>query len=237
MPTIYYNGTAIEYVLTRKAVKNLNLRIKPDGTVAVSAGRGVPISFIESFVLSRAEYILRAREKSAARQRASVMPERYTTGERITLLGCAVPLTVEAADRDEVFFSSAGVLLRTRYPDDTDKKRKLMERELTKLCLRAFTEVTRDMYGKFAACGFPFPEIKVRRMTSRWGSCMYAKGSITLNTRLIEAPVECLEYVALHELAHFVHHDHSARFHALVGSLMPDYRRRKELLEESVAIR
>ncbi|MCM1297446.1 MAG: DUF45 domain-containing protein, partial [Muribaculaceae bacterium] len=71
----------------------------------------------------------------------------------------------------------------------------------------------------------------LRAMKSRWGSCAYKKGLIPLNPRLYHAPRECLEYVALHELCHFVHPDHSPAFHSLMAVLMPDYKARKRALE------
>ena len=73
----------------------------------------------------------------------------------------------------------------------------------------------------------PYPELKIRYMTARWGSCQPQKGIITLNSQLIEKPRRCMEYVVLHEFAHFIHPNHSKDFYTLVESLMPDWKERK----------
>ena len=77
-----------------------------------------------------------------------------------------------------------------------------------------------------------YPTIRVRAMTSRWGSCIPAKNVITLNTRLLTKSRRAAEYVVLHEFAHFTHMDHSARFYGFIEVFMPDWRERKRELKE-----
>lgn len=64
----------------------------------------------------------------------------------------------------------------------------------------------------------------------RWGSCHTVKNIITLNSRLIEVPKEAVEYVVLHEFAHFLQPNHSRAFYAVVERYMPDWRERRALL-------
>ena len=59
--TITYNGDKIEYELTVKAVKNINLRVKRDGSVQVSASRRTPVSQVDAFVIEQVPFITRAR--------------------------------------------------------------------------------------------------------------------------------------------------------------------------------
>ena len=66
------------------------------------------------------------------------------------------------------------------------------------------------------------PTLKVRRMKTRWGVCMPGKRQITLNLRLAEKPLAAVEYVVVHEYAHFVHCDHSPAFWAVVARILPD---------------
>lgn len=69
-------------------------------------------------------------------------------------------------------------------------------------------------------------------MKSRWGSCQPSKGIITMNKRLLGAPVECTEYVMMHELCHFLEPNHSPAFYRQMDERMPDWRRRKRRLEQ-----
>ena len=65
---IKLKDTVIEYELTVKNVKNINLRIHPDGKVSVSANRWVKISFIEEFLISKQDFILNALNKYKAKE-------------------------------------------------------------------------------------------------------------------------------------------------------------------------
>lgn len=94
-----------------------------------------------------------------------------------------------------------------------------------------FREICGEIYPLFGAYPVPYPQIKIRAMTSCWGVCHPKKGSITLNRRLLSVPRSCIEYVVLHELAHFVHPNHSRQFYDLLTVLMPDWRMRKKELE------
>lgn len=72
--------------------------------------------------------------------------------------------------------------------------------------------------------------IRIRDMTSRWGSCQTVTRMITLNLRLARVPMACVEYVAAHEVCHLVHPDHSAAFYGELERMMPDWRERKKVL-------
>ena len=75
------------------------------------------------------------------------------------------------------------------------------------------------------------PVLKFRRMKSQWGNCHWQQGYITLNTALARCPEELQDYVALHELVHFLHHDHGAGFCSAMDALMPDWRARRSELK------
>lgn len=168
------------YQLTRKGVKNLNLRVERDGSVHVSAPLRASLGYIDSFVAQKAEFIRQAQARFLReRSRIDTMPD--------------VP---EA------------------------------------MCRQRFQEVLDGLLPLFDGVDLPPITLKLRTMKSRWGSCAWGKGVITLNRRLYFAPPECLEYVALHELCHLLVHDHSPRFHVLLDKLMPDWKARKAKLEQ-----
>lgn len=86
------------------------------------------------------------------------------------------------------------------------------------------------VYPLVADLGVVMPELKIRTMRSQWGNCHWSQGYITLNTALVRCPERLRDYVALHELVHFLHHDHGSGFYSVMDALMPDWRaRRKEL--------
>lgn len=69
--------------------------------------------------------------------------------------------------------------------------------------------------------------IRIHPMKTRWGSCNFKKGTLNFNLYLIDQPHECIEYVVMHEFAHFICPDHSPTYHALMTSLMPDWKARR----------
>ena len=180
----------LEYQLTRKAVKNINLRIKPDGSIHVSANSRVPKAYVDDVVRLRQEFIFRALDRYKRKQETTPQVDK------------------EAHKK----------LLQQKYPKEYQQQ--------------VFQGICDETYALFQKRGYsvPDPELKIRYMTARWGSCQPQKRIITLNSQLIEKPRRCIEYVVLHEFAHFIHPNHSREFYALVEHLMPDWKERKREL-------
>lgn len=99
------------------------------------------------------------------------------------------------------------------------------------------TQSLARMYLRVAPLGVSLPQLKIRTMRSQWGNCHWAQGYVTLNTALTRCPEMLRDYVALHELVHFLHHDHGAGFYGTMDALMPDWReRRRELKAYGAAL-
>ena len=98
-------------------------------------------------------------------------------------------------------------------------------------CARLLGEAVGRVYPLVAPAGVAFPQIKLRKMKSQWGNCHYRQGYITLNTALARCPEYLRDYVALHELVHFLHPDHGPGFYAAMDARMPDWRGRRQELK------
>lgn len=70
----------------------------------------------------------------------------------------------------------------------------------------------------------PYPKLRIRKMTSRWGVCNFKDNVVTLNLELIKKDISCLDYVIVHELSHFIEHNHSSNFWKVVGDNYPNYK-------------
>lgn len=225
-------GGKISYLLTRKKVKNVNLRIKPDGRILVSANSRVPVDFIDGFIRQKQEFILSALAKYEERgKQAQDTPKEYVSGERYRLLGKSLSLKVEESEKETVYTDGSYIYLKVRDKDNFRRKEILMAKWLKEYQLAVFRELAAEIYERFQKYNVPFPVLKVRAMISRWGSCQPQKGIITLNSRLIAAPKSCIEYVVLHEFAHFIHPNHSKQFWDFVAMMMPDWKERRKGLE------
>ena len=182
-PVQYRAAGGVRYEFKRKRVKNINLRVRADGSVAVSAPLGAPLAQVDAFVAGRARWIEAARVRALARGEEEQRP-------------CSV-------SRDDA--------------------------------LALFTQVSDAVFPLFAqVLNGQRPVLKVRQMKTRWGVCVPAKRQITFSLRLAEKPRAAVEYVVLHEYAHFVRADHSPAFWAVVARYMPDYKARRRLLAPSV---
>ena len=178
-PAQYRAAGGVRYEFKRKRVKNINLRVRADGSVAVSAPLGAPLAQVDAFVAGRARWIEAARVRALARGEEEQRP-------------CSV-------SREDA--------------------------------LALFTQVSDAVFPLFAqVLNGQRPVLKVRQMKTRWGVCVPAKRQITFSLRLAEKPRAAVEYVVLHEYAHFVRADHSPAFWAVVARYMPDYKARRRLL-------
>ena len=220
-----------EYILTRKSVKNLNMRVKPDGTIHVSANRLVPVKYIDNFVLNHEQTIIQALNKYEKIRANTLPPLQYVSGEKVRFLGEELHLLVEAAPIQEVEKIGHFLFLRVKDTTDFQKKEKLMHKWFSRMQAEVFHEVCKEIHPLFKIYGVKYPLVKIRNMKSRWGSCQPQRGIITLNGKMIAAPREGIEYVVLHEFAHFIHPNHSKDFYNLVEEFMPDWKERRELLQ------
>ena len=90
-------------------------------------------------------------------------------------------------------------------------------------------ELAQQVHREFRQAGYtvPTPTLRLRYMTSRWGSCMPFKETITMNTRLLLGPTEFAHYVMVHEFAHFIEANHSSRFYKVMSDVLPNWQQVK----------
>lgn len=221
----------LEYTLTRKAVKNLNMRVKPTGEIHVSANRLVPVKYIDQFVLSHEKTLIKALDKYEKIRANTSKPLQYVSGEKIRYLGKEYHLFLEECNVEGVDILGDFINLRVKDTTDFKRKERVMKKWFEKRQVEVLLQICKDIYPLFKSYGVKYPLVKIRNMKSRWGSCQPTKGIITLNARMIAAPMEAIEYVVLHEFAHFIHPNHSKEFYGLVESLMPDWKSRRAMLQ------
>lgn len=113
------------------------------------------------------------------------------------------------------------------YAGDDVKLKKYIDKEIA----RIYSERMEYYYNKFEE-RIPVPNLKIRKMTSRWGVCNIKNHNITLNYQLSKYDICCLDYVIVHELSHFIHPNHSRDFWNLVGKYYPDYKKCRKMLKE-----
>ena len=216
------------YEWSRKAVKNFNLRVRPDGSVAVSSPTRVTQAQIEEFLCSHVDFIKRARDKMAAHHPAEVCA--LDEGDMLPIFGESHTVRLLKSKKQEVYAQDGTLFLALPDPSDTAARVRLFWRYAAREAAREMTALTARFASYFLPKEAPLPQIALRRMKSRWGACYYKQSRITYNTNLIFMPPACLAYVACHELAHFRHPDHSAAFYAWLSRVLPDHKALRKYL-------
>lgn len=229
--TVEADGNAISYTLERKPVKNINLRIRADQCVYVSAPKDVAAKMVDAFVVEKSAYILRALKKFKDKNRETVSENNFVNGETVKFLGRNLRLKIKNASRSKVESDESYVTLYVKDVQDADLKKRVLETWLRKKCKDEITAICKKVYPQVKKYGVAFPEIQLREMVSRWGSCSPKKGFMTFNTALIAMPVSCIEYVVTHEFTHFLYPNHSKKFYQQLATFMPDWEDRKKRLE------
>ena len=229
---IVLNGIPIEYELQRKAVKNINLRIKADRTIFVSANTRVSEKIIEEFIESKKEYILNALARYEELAKYAPKPKQYVDGESFRILGHDRRLKVIEGKKNKVESDESYITLTVKDSSNFPMKKKTMDKWLNSICTDTIQSLCDAIYPKFQKYGISYPTIKYRNMISRWGSCQPKRCVLTFNYALVEAPISCVEYVVVHEFTHFLQPNHSKRFYQQLAMFMPDWEQRKKLLEK-----
>ncbi len=229
--SIILSGRSIEYDLQKKKVKNVNIRIKRDLTVHVSAPMRVSQENIDRILIEKSDFILSALKKyEDLPSPASKIFAVLNGGETITIFDDLIPLSIRQGNKNHVATKEGRLILTVKDTEDIDLKKRLLQKHLDELCREMIESLCADVHPSFAKYVPHMPELKFRHMKSRWGSCNSTKNILTFNYALVHAPVDCIEYVVYHEFTHFIHQDHSKSFYSELSRFVPDYKEKKKRL-------
>lgn len=224
------------FTITRKKIKNLYLRVHPDGTVSVSAPKRMSEKDIRDFVNSKSGWIeaqLQRLEERKKQQAAELTPTVKTfcvTGEIHYLWGMPYTLSVEETT-GRSYVEAIENTLRMYIPANStvDRRKHLLEefyRQQLKQEVPGLLEKYIPVVGKSPK------EWRIRNMKTRWGTCNTKEGRVWLSLHLAKKHPECLAYVIVHELTHLHVPNHSKAFWARMDVYYPQWRDVRKLLNE-----
>ncbi len=208
--------------LIRSDRRTISLTVQ-DGRLVVHAPKRAPMSVILRFVTEKAEWI----EKREAEYRAALAAcpaHAYWDGERFLYWGEACTLRRDPAI-SKIRCADGWLTIPDWAASDCPEK---LERWYRARAKEAFSGEAQTLS---AMLGVPCPHISLSSAKTRWGSCS-AKNSVCLAWRLVMAPPEVLRYVVLHELCHIKEKNHQADFWALVASVDPEWKQKRQWLRE-----
>ena len=224
----------VNYRLKRSSRRqSIEISISETYGLCVAAPRYLPDEAIRRFIVEKSSWIAkRLKEWEFLRQHSR--HKSYESGQEFLFLGIKYPLTVRPGEVRlcQVVFDGArwvavvpATALASHWP-------KLIKAKLIQWYRRQASEVFAGRVFEYSRLmGLEPRKITVKTQKRLWGSCAQHNKSINLNWQLIMAPLEVLDYVAVHELCHLKIADHSKRFWAMVADVLPDYRRRQQWLK------
>jgi predicted metal-dependent hydrolase len=219
-------------ITTSSGRKTLAIRVRPPGTVDVRAPAGTPTDEVVRFVEEKRSWI--SGKVRMMQERIVLGPEKkYVTGETLLYLGQEYRLVVEEGRSSAVLLRERDlvvVLPQARLPSPGEEV--IRDQLYSWYLARArvvFQERIRHWAGQLGVSPPPF---SIRNQKSKWGSCS-PNNTVSINVRLLMAPLGTIDYIVLHELCHIVHKNHSPAFWGLVRAHMPDYPQRKEELKKN----
>jgi predicted metal-dependent hydrolase len=235
--SVDYGTRTIDFAVVRTDRDTLGLHVHPDGTVEVRAPDGADRDAIRRKVRKRARWIAKQQRDFAS----FVQPERpdkeYLAGETHRYLGKQYRIRLHPlgreSDRTAEGVELIGQFYRiyTNQPDDSAHTRNLLTTWFRERAESVLPERFEAGCERMQPYGIDPPDMEVRAMKKRWGSCTPSR-RVLLNPELIHAPPYSIDYVVVHELCHLKHPYHSDAFYDLLERVLPDWRRRKERLEK-----
>ncbi len=214
--TITKDNIVISYNLITKGVKNINMRIDKNGEITVTANRFVPLGKVDDFVISKLSWVIKHL------QNAKRIDALMNSDDYVLYFGKSYPLEIVSNDYNKVSFEENCFTVCVK---DESQASGVLESYLDKQFIKYMSQRIENIYRRFYAdYRLPFPDIKYRKMSKRFGSCTPARNLLTFNKNLIHYHPDFIDYVIIHEFAHFIVPNHSKAFYQVVSKYMSNYK-------------
>lgn len=228
---IIVGNAEINYKTIRSRRKTITLIVDPEEGVIVRVPERLTDSQIREIVREKFNWIIRKQEE--LKKIKSVNVKEFINGEKLPFLGQLYKLEViETVGTRGVSVALKDGKFQIKVPSNLkcENRREEIKRRLVEWYKKeARTKYKERVEHYRKKLGVSYNKISIRDQKTRWGSCSN-KGNLNFNWRLIMAPPPILDYIVVHELAHFVHANHGDDFWKLVESVIPDYREKREWL-------
>lgn len=224
---VEYGNSKIEFRIKRSARKTLGIAVLPDGAVEVTAPNDATLDKIKEIIIKRGSWLLE-QQRIAGFNPVPQPSKSFVSGESFYLLGRHYRLKIFEANYDAVDILDDKLILNCTFPEDLELKRSL----LLKWYLKKAADILTERF-KFHAQNLKQEtvEVSVKKLTKRWGEFHPSKNLVVLNAELVVAPMECIDYVIIHELSHAVILDHGRDFYNLLSCRLPRWKDIKNELE------
>ncbi|HUF39543.1 MAG TPA: SprT family zinc-dependent metalloprotease [Anaerolineales bacterium] len=227
--TFWFGESMIDYRLILTERQTLAISVTPDKEVIVRAPAGSRIEQIEAKLLGRGNWIL--KQINYFDRFHPIQPERqYVSGETHYYLGRQYRLRIRKASPESVRLVGKFFIVHVFEPEDRDQVAQLMKNWYADHAPVLIERRAREYTAAILGAGHRNIVITYQYLDKQWG-IRSADGSLTFNIELVKTPIDCIDYVIVHELCHLVLANHDKAFYRLLRKTIPDWEARKDKLE------
>jgi len=219
----------IRIEVEQKNIKNLHLSVyPPKGRVRIAAPTKMNLDTIRIYAISKLSWIKKQQGKILSQKREA--PREYLTKESHYYLGKRYLLKVIELDTVPVVnLTHKTIELYVRPGSNTEKRKEILDNwyreQLRNLGVELMGQWEKKMKLKVN-------ELGIKKMKTKWGTCNEEAKRIWLNFELIKKPVECIEYIVVHEMVHFKERNHNDKFMAYMNHFLPEWKQLKNDLNK-----
>jgi hypothetical protein len=223
----YLSVRGIDVDVIYKDIKNLHIGVYPPmGRVRVAAPQRLDDDQVRLAVIQRLPWIKRQRKELQDAPRQS--EREVVTGESHYVWGVRRRLKiVERPGRAHLEVDGERLVLYTPADSPVDKRREYLSQWYREQLRDAIPDL---IAGWEARLDVSVPKWSIRRMKTKWGSCNRETRHLWFNVELAKKHPDCLEYIVVHEMAHYFERSHGERFTKLMDTYLPDWRSRRDQL-------
>ena len=225
METFVLGDITIE--VEQKDIKNIHLSVyPPDGHVRIAAPNNLELDTIRIFAINKLKWI-KSQIKTFQNQDRETQRE-YISKESHYYLGDRYLLEInEGAMMNGIERKHKKLVMTLKAGTAPEKRKEILE----KWYRQQMKSILPELFSKWEkVVGVEHSSFGIRKMKTKWGSCNTETGRILLNLELAKKPIECVEYILVHELVHLHERKHNDRFVALMSTYLPDWRVRRDEL-------
>ena len=211
----------IKIDVEQKDIKNIHLSVyPPNGKVKIAAPERMELDTIRVFAISKLQWIKKQQKVFINQPRET--PREYLSKESHYFQGKRYLLDViEHNDIPKVVLKHSKIELYIKPNTTTEKKKEILNQWYRTELKKKIPGLIEKWENKI---GVQSNEFGIKKMRTKWGTCNIEAKRIWLNLELAKKPVECLEYIVVHELVHLLERSHNERFVKLMNEFMPKWR-------------
>jgi len=219
----------IHIEVEKKDIKNIHLSVyPPHGAVRIAAPTRMDLDTIRVFALNKLKWIKKQQASFENQDRETpreflTKESHYYKGERYLLK------VVEVNEKPKITIKHKTLVLQIRPNTSTQKRKEILDDWYRNEMKQTIPELLKKWEQRI---GVQANDFRIKIMRTKWGSCNIEAKRIWLNLELAKKPIECLEYIIVHELVHLLERNHNTRFVSYMNHYMPQWRHYREELNK-----